>query len=688
MKKLIGSPAATLLTALMAAVGVLIAGSAPAATVTTTALEPDADAHVLRTQPDDTFGSGTRLLVDLTPIEMVSYLRFTVPATGTVARATLRLYVADPSHDGPAVVSTGASWSESQLTWNNRPAAGATLADVGAVAAGWLEYDVTSAVTAGGTYGFALVPTSGNGVDFYSRERKDFKPQLVVETVESGASDNTPPTAPSGLAAKADATSVSLTWQASTDAVGVAGYRVYQDGTGVGTVQQTAFTAGSLPCGRPYAFAVEAYDAAGNTSPRASISATTSACATSDTQAPTAPTSFGGSASATSASLSWAASTDNVGVAGYRVYQDGAVVATQQQTAVTIGPLACGKSYGFSVEAFDAAGNVSPRPSLSLPTSACPAPSGATCDRYAAPSGSDTSAGTSSAPFRTAQKLLTSLASGQTGCLRAGVYSSSGTYVLDVARDDVSVQSYPGERAKLLGNLMVRAGSDRVRLSSLDIEGTGGSNTVKVYGTDFLLEGSDVTNAYRGRSCMILGSTTAGAAVRPVIRRNRFHECGAVVNDNKDHAIYVAVTDGGEIVGNVFYNHISRAVQIYPHAKRVLVAHNVIDGGAPSIRGGVVIGSEADDPSSGNVVEYNVIAYAENYNIYTNWNGVAGTGNIVRHNCVWGGKLANLDLTQVSSYGNLVAEPLFVDRAKRDYRLSAASPCLGVVGYDAVRSLG
>ena len=46
---------------------------------------------------------------------------------------------------------------------------------------------------------------------------------------------------------------------------------------------------------------------------------------------------------------------------------------------------------------------------------------------------------------------------------------------------------------------------------------------------------SDVTNSWRGRSCMMLGDTSAGAAVRPVIRGNRFHECGSKANGNKDH---------------------------------------------------------------------------------------------------------------------------------------------------------
>ena len=46
-----------------------------------------------------------------------------------------------------------------------------------------------------------------------------------------------------------------------------------------------------------------------------------------------------------------------------------------------------------------------------------------TCDRVASPSGSDGGAGTLQSPYRSAQKLVDSLAAGQTGCLRAGTYT-------------------------------------------------------------------------------------------------------------------------------------------------------------------------------------------------------------------------------------------------------------------------
>ena len=56
-----------------------------------------------------------------------------------------------------------------------------------------------------------------------------------------------------------------------------------------------------------------------------------------------------------------------------------------------------------------------------------------TCDRFAAPAGSDTGTGTLETPFRTAGRLVDSLAPGETGCFRGGLYSFG---VLNVNRPD------------------------------------------------------------------------------------------------------------------------------------------------------------------------------------------------------------------------------------------------------------
>lgn len=81
---------------------------------------------------------------------------------------------------------------------------------------------------------------------------------------------------------------------------------------------------------------------------------------TADSQAPTAPTNLLASGTTeTTTTLSWNASTDNIGVTGYEVYQGASLKATSTGTSYTVTGLAASTAYSFSVKAKDAAGNSS-----------------------------------------------------------------------------------------------------------------------------------------------------------------------------------------------------------------------------------------------------------------------------------------------------------------------------------------
>lgn len=305
-----------------------------------------------------------------------------------------------------------------------------------------------------------------------------------------------------------------------------------------------------------------------------------------------------------------------------------------------------------------------------------PATTPVRCSRFAAPNGSDQASGTRERPYRTAQRLVDTLRPGETGCLRGGTYTAaSGDYVLrferpGASRRPVTISGAPGERARLRGIVLVQAGADHVRIANLDLEGTGGQNTVKVYAADTVVEYSDITNRLRGESCMILGSTEGGGASRPIIRHNRFHDCGALANENHDHGIYAAIVEDAQIVDNTFVNPAATAIQLYPDAQRSYVAGNVIDGGPDTIRGGIVIGGDAETTSDDNVVEHNVIAYAATSSVYSFWEDEVGSGNVVRSNCTWGdGEQDILDDGGLEVSGNVHADPGFEDRDDGDYRL-------------------
>jgi hypothetical protein len=98
-----------------------------------------ADARVLQANPTTNYGTLNRLDVDSPGQE--SYIRFSVTGvTGAVQNATLRLFVTNGSSNGPSLYLTDNSWTETGITWNNRPApTSGMIADVAAVTAGtWL----------------------------------------------------------------------------------------------------------------------------------------------------------------------------------------------------------------------------------------------------------------------------------------------------------------------------------------------------------------------------------------------------------------------------------------------------------------------------------------------------------------------------------------------------------------------
>lgn len=140
-------------------------------------------------------------------------------------------------------------------------------------------------------------------------------------------SDSQAPTTPTNLSATAvSSTQINLTWTASSDNVAVTGYAVDRcQGASCSNYAQIATPAtnsyndtGRSPS-TTYRYRVRARDAVPNWSSNSSVvSATTPAAG--DTQAPTTPGGLSAAVvSSTEISLSWSASTDNVGVTGYAV---------------------------------------------------------------------------------------------------------------------------------------------------------------------------------------------------------------------------------------------------------------------------------------------------------------------------------------------------------------------------------
>ena len=117
---------------------------------------------------------------------MESYLKFTLAGiTGTVQSAKLHVFDSnDATNNGPAVYAAPSSWTETGITWNNRPARTGVPSDnkVQIAVGTWVEYDVAPLVTGNGDVTFVLVGDSTDGANFASKEYGDpsKKPQLEV----------------------------------------------------------------------------------------------------------------------------------------------------------------------------------------------------------------------------------------------------------------------------------------------------------------------------------------------------------------------------------------------------------------------------------------------------------------------------------------------------------------------------
>ncbi|MCC6832049.1 MAG: S8 family serine peptidase [Thermoleophilia bacterium] len=179
------------------------------------------------------------------------------------------------------------------------------------------------------------------------------------------APDTTPPTAPviTSPAAGAVVNDATVTWTGSTDASGIDGYRVTVDGTVVGNVGSgvRSLDPGPLADG-PHSVTVTAADTAGNTT------AGTAVPFTLDTRPPAAFTMTAPAATAaTEVTVTWTPSSDDNGIARYRVRWDGGAVTLGATATRLPFALPVGGGFEVTVAADDPAGNTTSVTATILP---------------------------------------------------------------------------------------------------------------------------------------------------------------------------------------------------------------------------------------------------------------------------------------------------------------------------------
>jgi uncharacterized delta-60 repeat protein len=181
------------------------------------------------------------------------------------------------------------------------------------------------------------------------------------DSAPTPTTDTTPPTAPTGLTATFNATTnaIDLSWTAATDNVAVTGYRIFRDGgpLPITTVNGTTFSDAGLS--GTHSYQVTAIDAAGNESAPSNIASAT--VVGGDITPPTAPTALTATANLTTSTieLSWTASTDDVGVTGYRIFRDNGTTPISTVTGTAFNDPNQLGTHVYAVAAVDAAGNQS-----------------------------------------------------------------------------------------------------------------------------------------------------------------------------------------------------------------------------------------------------------------------------------------------------------------------------------------
>lgn len=258
------------------------------------------------------------------------------------------------------------------------------------------------------------------------------------------------------------------------------------------------------------------------------------------------------------------------------------------------------------------------------------------------------------------QQLINSLQSGQVGCLEAGTYSENVT----INAPNKTLINVSGAYVTLRGNITITSAGSDTKIQNLNVDGSSavGSAVLTADAARVQIINNNISAGGANRSCILLGRDILVNGSSLVIRNNRIHNCGA-------NGVDAQKINRFSIYDNYIYDVGGRGVVLGADADDNTVRNNIIDGGT----GGILLTGSGAVPER-NSISSNVIAYnTPNHGI----EATHGLSNTVSSNCLFQNQPSHITGTGFSETASVIADPLYVNRVTKDFRLNSGSSCLG-----------
>jgi Right handed beta helix region/Protein of unknown function (DUF1565) len=323
---------------------------------------------------------------------------------------------------------------------------------------------------------------------------------------------------------------------------------------------------------------------------------------------------------------------------------------------------------------------------------------------YVDPSGSDSTAGSSTAPFRSIQRAADAARPGDTVLVRPGTYTGSDR-IVSLTRSGgpgawITFRSEQKGRAVLDGRngasleaWYFGPGVAYVRVEGFEIRGLrehafdtygGGVHEILIVGNHVHHIGRNCTDTSNGRT----GASLGAGASRVTLDANVWHDIGRLAPgekgcfpktpyyQNHDHGIYIADADDVVIINNVFANF-RRGWAVHRYSSRgvatrgLLIANNTFVGENPYRTGQIILAAA----TAGLRIENNIFHAPREAALY--FENLRFPDGTVRYNMVSGGAIKMGRPTGLTITRNWEhTDPGFSSTG--DFRLAAGSPALDV----------